>query len=125
MNPLITMLGSDITQAVKIGFTVFTLKAKPTVVSTICQSQMSLVGLNFIISQEASNKMNEIQFNLLASRLIKSPEQRKAIKLHALDGLSAYEAENRIHGRVTANVSRDAKRINELYEFAKNVMQAV
>lgn len=69
--------------------------------------------------------MNKTQFNLLAGKLIKSTAQRQAVKLHMLDGLSAYEAENRIHGRVTANVSRDAKRINELYEFAKYVMQAV
>lgn len=68
--------------------------------------------------------MNEAQFNLLANKLIKSTTQRKAVKLHMLDGLSAYEAEKRIHGKLTASVSRDSKRINELYDFCKSVVIA-
>ena len=67
--------------------------------------------------------MNETQFNLLANKLIKSTTQRQAVKLHMMQGVSAYEAENRIHGRTTANVSRDAKRINELYEFCVEVSE--
>lgn len=65
--------------------------------------------------------INEAQFNLLATKLIKSTTQREAVKLHMLDGLSAYEAEKVAHGRVTANVSRDAKRITELYEFSRSL----
>jgi hypothetical protein len=68
--------------------------------------------------------MNKTQFSLLANNLIKSTKQREAVKLHVLDGLSAYEAEKRIHGRITANVSRDSKRINELYDFCKSVVVA-
>jgi len=65
--------------------------------------------------------MNKTQFNLLAEKLIKSTTQREAVKLHMLDGLSAYEAEKRIHGRVTANVSRDAKRITSEFNFCVEV----
>jgi hypothetical protein len=68
--------------------------------------------------------MNKTQFSLLANNLIKSTKQREAVKLHMLDGLSAYEAEKRIHGRITANVSRDAKRMTELLEFCKSVITA-
>jgi hypothetical protein len=66
--------------------------------------------------------MTEQQFNALAERLIKSTTQRQAVKLHMLDGLSAYEAENRIHGRTTANVSRDAKRMQKEYDFSVNLL---
>lgn len=68
--------------------------------------------------------MNKAQLNLLAKKLIKSTTQREAVKLHMLGGLSAYEAENRIHGRTTANVSRDAKRIQKEFDFCVRLMKA-
>jgi len=76
---------------------------------------------NLCFECDKEKPMNETQFNLLAKKLIKSTTQREAVKLHMLGGLSAYEAENRIHGKITANVSRDSKRINELYDFCKSV----
>lgn len=68
-------------------------------------------------------ELTEKQFTKLAKKLIKSTVQRQAVKLHMLDGLTAYEAEKRIHGRATATVLRDARRINELFETCKDVMQ--
>jgi hypothetical protein len=65
--------------------------------------------------------MSSKQFNLLANKLIKSPLQRKAIELHIFGGLSAYGAENQIHGFATNTVGRDTKRLNELLEFAELV----
>ena len=63
--------------------------------------------------------MNQTQFNLLAQKLIKSTTQRKAVKLVVIDGLSAYEAEKRVHGAVTSTVSRDARKIIKAFEFSK------
>lgn len=67
--------------------------------------------------------MNKTQFSLLAGKLIKSPTQREAVKLHLVGGLSAYEAEKQVYGKVTATVGRDAKRIKDLYEFCKAVIE--
>lgn len=65
--------------------------------------------------------MNIRQFDLLAKKLIKSTVQRQAVRLAMFDGLSAYEAERRIHGRLTATVSRDVNRINDLFDFCNEV----
>ena len=67
--------------------------------------------------------MTEAQLKLLSERLIKTSLQREAVKLHMIDDVSACEAERRIHGSKTATVGRDAKRVNELYEFCKSVVE--
>ena len=66
--------------------------------------------------------MNKKQFNLLAKKLIKSSDQRDAVRLVVIDGLSAYEAEKRVHGAVTSTVSRDAKKIIKAFEFSKTLI---
>lgn len=61
--------------------------------------------------------MNEQQFNLLAEKLIKRPEQREAVRTHIMGGLIANEAERRAYGTVTNTVGRDGKRIKAEFEF--------
>ena len=61
--------------------------------------------------------MNKQQFNLIAEKLIKSPQQREAVELYTMQGLTAYQAEKRIHGRITNTVLKDAKRIAATYSF--------
>ena len=79
---------------------------------------------NLCFECEKEIPMNKKQFHLLAQKLIKSNTQRKAVKLHLLDGLSAYEAEKQVYGRTVATVSRDAKRIKKEYDFALTLMRA-
>ena len=66
--------------------------------------------------------MNKTQFDIIAEKLIKSPVQRKAVKLVVIDSLSAYEAEKQSYGHTTATVSRDAKRIQAEYDFAHSII---
>ena len=65
--------------------------------------------------------MNKKQYKLISARLIQSTTQRKAVGLCIFDGLSAAEAERRVHGKVTATVARDVKRVNELFDFVMAV----
>lgn len=69
--------------------------------------------------------MNNNQFNLLAERLIKNPQQREAVRLHMFENISAYRAEKQIHGRVTATVSRDAERIQREFAFHMKLLTTV
>lgn len=77
---------------------------------------------NLCFECDEEKPMNEKQFNLLSERLVKSVIQRKAVKLHMLEGLSAYEAEKRVYGVIKSTVGRDSKRIREAYGFARSIM---
>ena len=68
--------------------------------------------------------MTRTQYNILAQRLIRSPEQRQAVKSFMFDDVSAYAAEMKHHGRVTNTVSRDAKRLQEQFIFCLEVVNA-
>ncbi len=74
-------------------------------------------GLCFECDKEKP-KMNGKQLRLLVARLIKSPKQQEAVIIYMTENVSAYEAEKRVFGKVTSSVSRDAKRVNEAYEFS-------
>jgi len=63
-------------------------------------------------------KINETQFNLLADKLIKKQEQRMAVKIHVIEGASAYEAEMKVYSKQVNSVSRDSKRVVKEFEFA-------
>ena len=65
--------------------------------------------------------MNVNQFNLLAEKLIKSDSQIKAVKISIFDNRTAAEAERMIHGKITATVARDVKRVKELFDFCLEV----
>lgn len=65
--------------------------------------------------------MNEDQFNEIALRLIKTSEQRKAVSLYLLGGVTAYAAEIEVYGKVTNTVARDARRVKELFDFCERV----
>jgi hypothetical protein len=65
--------------------------------------------------------MNEEQFDAVALRVIKSHDQRKAVKLYLLEGLTAYAAETRVYGHVTNTVARDARRVKKLFDFCERV----
>ena len=64
--------------------------------------------------------MNEKQFTKLAERLIKSPEQRKAVISVYFGGSTAYAAEKQ-YNRPVSTVKRDVGRIKELWEFCNDV----
>ena len=42
--------------------------------------------------------MNKQQFNLIAKKLIKRHEQREAVELHTMQGITAYQAEIGVYG---------------------------
>jgi len=61
--------------------------------------------------------MNKQQFNLIAKKLIKRPQQREAVMLSTMQGMTAYQAERSVYGRITNTVLKDAKRIAAAYSF--------
>jgi hypothetical protein len=65
--------------------------------------------------------MNEDQFEAIALRIIKRPTQRWAVKLYMLEGFTAYAAEMHIFGIVTNTVSRDGRRVKEIFDFCERV----
>lgn len=66
--------------------------------------------------------MNKNQYKLISARLIQSTVQRKAVELCIFENMTAADAERRIHGKITATVARDVKRVNELFEFVSRVI---
>ena len=61
--------------------------------------------------------MNKQQFNLIAEKLIKRPEQREAVELYTMQGMTAYQSERTVYGRITNTVLKDAKRVAAAYAF--------
>lgn len=60
--------------------------------------------------------MNEAQFERLAERLIRSPEQREAVSAAIFTDMSCHAAEKQ-YKRPMSTVKRDVYRVQELYEF--------
>lgn len=67
--------------------------------------------------------MNKTQFDIIADRLIKSHAQRDAVRAVFFNNMSCYAAEHN-YQRPAATVSRDVKRVTELYEFCLKVNQS-
>lgn len=66
--------------------------------------------------------MNNEQFDKIAERLIKSPQQRFAVKEVILNNKRPFEVEIALYGRQTKSVSRDVKRVNNMFEFCEGVI---
>ena len=67
--------------------------------------------------------MNKQQFILIAEKLIKRPEQREAVELYTMQGMTAYQAERAVYGRITNTVLKDAKRIAATYAFYEQLAE--
>ena len=61
--------------------------------------------------------MNKQQFTMLSKKLIQKPEQREALDLHMMQGMTAYAAEVQVYGRTNATVSKNAKRMWAEHDF--------
>ncbi len=62
--------------------------------------------------------MNARQFDYIARAAIRSDKQRKAVRRHVIDGLSANAAEKEAYNAEVKTVSRDAKRVRAIYDWA-------
>lgn len=67
---------------------------------------------------KSDHKMNSLQFYYIAEAAIRSEKQRRAVKRHVIDGVSANAAELEVYGCEVKTVSRDAKRINAIFHWA-------
>lgn len=68
--------------------------------------------------------MTQSQYDILAARLIRSPQQRQAVAAYLFDGMTAYGAEVKYRGEETNTVSRDAKRVQAQFLFCLEVVNA-
>lgn len=64
--------------------------------------------------------MNQEQFERLAKRLIKSPEQREAVSAAIFTDMSCHAAEKQ-YKRPMSTVQRDVYRVKELFEFFQEI----
>lgn len=86
---------------------------------------MATVQLKIEIPRNgAKTVMNCKQFDYIAKHAIRNEKQRRAVKRHVVDGLSANAAEVEVYGAEVKTVSRDAKRIRAIYEWAMGLKAA-
>lgn len=68
--------------------------------------------------------MNAAQFDYIAAAVIRSEKQRKAVRRHVIDGLTANAAEKEAYGAEVKTVSRDAIKIRRVYLWAMGLKAA-
>ena len=68
--------------------------------------------------------INAAQFDHIAAAVLAYPEQRAAVKRHVIDGVSARQAEREAYGKDTKTVSRDAKKVRAVFEWAMRLEAA-
>lgn len=68
--------------------------------------------------------MNAAQFDYIAAAVIRSEKQRKAVRRHVIDGLTANAAEKEAYGAEVKTVSRDAIKIRCVYQWAMGLKPA-